>query len=393
MSSLVDPCWPRGSWSRARRRAPRVGRPARPVQPEPGRPGGARRRDQRRLPGRLPAGPDRRGPRRTGWSRWTTAQRPPAEIAGAAGRAVRRAARRARRRRCSAPRWRCRAWSAPTGPLLRAPNLPEPDRRRRWPAAGRRAGPGRGCWSTTRPTSGRWAACAAVRQPDRISSTSPARSGSAPAWWWTASCSAGAAGFAGELGHVVVDRDGPDCGCGGQGCVEQYAGQDVLLRAAGQPDLAALEAAVAAGDPAALAAVAAGRQRARGGPGLAAERGGPAARWCSAACTPGCSRRSPRPGRPNWTGGCCPAVPAGCCGRRSASRRRCAGRPGRCWTGAARPGRAGVLESPADGWLTGSRPARVAGSSTPWRTPSVRVRPSPASWSRSATIARDSPSR
>ncbi|MDQ1742527.1 MAG: hypothetical protein QOE23_866 [Pseudonocardiales bacterium] len=66
----------------------------------------------------------------------------------------------------------------------------------------------------------------------------------------------GVSGYAGELGHVVVDRDGPDCGCGGRGCVERYAGQDVLLRAAGQPDLPGLEAAVAAGDRAALAAVA-----------------------------------------------------------------------------------------------------------------------------------------
>ncbi|HET6209617.1 MAG TPA: ROK family protein, partial [Jatrophihabitans sp.] len=65
----------------------------------------------------------------------------------------------------------------------------------------------------------------------------------------------GSAGFAGELGHVVVDRDGPPCGCGGRGCLEQYAGQDVLLRAADQPDPATLLAAVAAGEPAALAAV------------------------------------------------------------------------------------------------------------------------------------------
>jgi predicted NBD/HSP70 family sugar kinase len=65
----------------------------------------------------------------------------------------------------------------------------------------------------------------------------------------------GVGGFAGELGHVVVERDGPSCGCGGRGCLEQYAGQDVLLRAAGQPDPAALLAAVAAHDPVALAAV------------------------------------------------------------------------------------------------------------------------------------------
>jgi predicted NBD/HSP70 family sugar kinase len=65
----------------------------------------------------------------------------------------------------------------------------------------------------------------------------------------------GVDGFAGELGHVVVAQDGPSCGCGGQGCVEQYAGQDVLLRTAGQPDLEQLQAAVAAGNGAALAAV------------------------------------------------------------------------------------------------------------------------------------------
>ena len=65
----------------------------------------------------------------------------------------------------------------------------------------------------------------------------------------------GVGGFAGELGHVVIERDGPSCGCGGRGCLEQYAGQDVLLRAAGQPDPAALLAAVTAREPAALAAV------------------------------------------------------------------------------------------------------------------------------------------
>lgn len=43
----------------------------------------------------------------------------------------------------------------------------------------------------------------------------------------------GAHGFAGEVGHVVVDPDGPLCGCGARGCLEQYAGQAALLRAAG----------------------------------------------------------------------------------------------------------------------------------------------------------------
>jgi predicted NBD/HSP70 family sugar kinase len=58
----------------------------------------------------------------------------------------------------------------------------------------------------------------------------------------------GASGFAGELGHVVVDRDGPPCGCGGRGCVEAYAGLQVLLHASGRPDLASLSAAAAARD-------------------------------------------------------------------------------------------------------------------------------------------------
>lgn len=43
----------------------------------------------------------------------------------------------------------------------------------------------------------------------------------------------GTRGFAGELGHVPVRPDGPACACGGQGCLEQYAGEKAVLRAAG----------------------------------------------------------------------------------------------------------------------------------------------------------------
>ena len=43
----------------------------------------------------------------------------------------------------------------------------------------------------------------------------------------------GKRGFAGELGHVVVNPGGPKCGCGSRGCLEQVAGQHALLRAAG----------------------------------------------------------------------------------------------------------------------------------------------------------------
>ncbi|MDR3082491.1 MAG: ROK family transcriptional regulator [Streptomyces sp.] len=43
----------------------------------------------------------------------------------------------------------------------------------------------------------------------------------------------GARGFAGELGHVPVHPEGPECACGGRGCLEQYAGEEAVLRAAG----------------------------------------------------------------------------------------------------------------------------------------------------------------
>ncbi|OIJ95676.1 ROK family transcriptional regulator [Streptomyces colonosanans] len=43
----------------------------------------------------------------------------------------------------------------------------------------------------------------------------------------------GTRGFAGELGHVPVHPEGPECACGGRGCLEQYAGEEAVLRAAG----------------------------------------------------------------------------------------------------------------------------------------------------------------
>ena len=50
----------------------------------------------------------------------------------------------------------------------------------------------------------------------------------------------GGGGRAGELGHVVVEPNGRPCRCGGRGCLEQHAGQEALLRAAGARDVAAL---------------------------------------------------------------------------------------------------------------------------------------------------------
>jgi predicted NBD/HSP70 family sugar kinase len=45
----------------------------------------------------------------------------------------------------------------------------------------------------------------------------------------------GARGLAGEVGHVVVDPDGPPCTCGRRGCLERVAGQEAILAAAGLP--------------------------------------------------------------------------------------------------------------------------------------------------------------
>ncbi|MET9778864.1 ROK family transcriptional regulator [Streptomyces sp. NPDC006367] len=77
----------------------------------------------------------------------------------------------------------------------------------------------------------------------------------------------GAHGFAGEIGHMVVDPDGPLCRCGARGCLEQYAGQAALLKAAGVDagtgvrGVAELERRARRGEPSALSAIErAGRQ-------------------------------------------------------------------------------------------------------------------------------------
>jgi predicted NBD/HSP70 family sugar kinase len=43
----------------------------------------------------------------------------------------------------------------------------------------------------------------------------------------------GVRGFSGEIGHLPVGGGGPVCRCGSIGCLEQVAGQDAILRAAG----------------------------------------------------------------------------------------------------------------------------------------------------------------
>jgi predicted NBD/HSP70 family sugar kinase len=69
----------------------------------------------------------------------------------------------------------------------------------------------------------------------------------------------GASGFAGEVGHVTVQPDGPRCRCGARGCLEQVAGQEALLRAAGLTGAAGTSIGKPRGSVAELVA------RARGG--------------------------------------------------------------------------------------------------------------------------------
>jgi glucokinase len=62
----------------------------------------------------------------------------------------------------------------------------------------------------------------------------------------------GAANFAAEIGHVVVDTHGPPCGCGRRGCWERYASGSGLARIARDAAYAGQAARVtelAGGDP------------------------------------------------------------------------------------------------------------------------------------------------
>ncbi|MER7890718.1 ROK family protein [Micromonospora sp. NPDC094482] len=43
----------------------------------------------------------------------------------------------------------------------------------------------------------------------------------------------GARGWSGEIGHIPIRPEGRPCRCGGRGCLEQYAGQEAILAAAG----------------------------------------------------------------------------------------------------------------------------------------------------------------
>ena len=65
----------------------------------------------------------------------------------------------------------------------------------------------------------------------------------------------GPSGRAGELGHQVIEVDGPPCGCGNRGCVEAFAAVAALCRLGGRDTPEAVFRAAAAGDQRAGAAV------------------------------------------------------------------------------------------------------------------------------------------
>jgi predicted NBD/HSP70 family sugar kinase len=66
----------------------------------------------------------------------------------------------------------------------------------------------------------------------------------------------GVRGFAGEIGHVVVQPDVPRCRCGALGCLEQIAGQEAILRSAGLPAAAGTSLGQPGGSVAELLAMA-----------------------------------------------------------------------------------------------------------------------------------------
>jgi predicted NBD/HSP70 family sugar kinase len=63
----------------------------------------------------------------------------------------------------------------------------------------------------------------------------------------------GTAGSAGEVGHIVVDDEGPQCTCGNRGCLETLASLDGMVRQAGSDSFEAFLTSVRAGEPAAVA--------------------------------------------------------------------------------------------------------------------------------------------
>ena len=63
----------------------------------------------------------------------------------------------------------------------------------------------------------------------------------------------GTTGSAGEVGHIVVDDEGPQCTCGNQGCLETLASLDGMVRQAGADSFESFLSSVRAEEPRAVA--------------------------------------------------------------------------------------------------------------------------------------------
>jgi glucokinase len=65
----------------------------------------------------------------------------------------------------------------------------------------------------------------------------------------------GATGTAGEIGHVIIDENGPKCGCGNYGCLEAMAAGPAIARMAGTKDAVAASMAAQKGNKKAIKAI------------------------------------------------------------------------------------------------------------------------------------------
>ncbi|GMA24337.1 hypothetical protein GCM10025864_20960 [Luteimicrobium album] len=101
-------------------------------------------------------------------------------------------------------------------------------------------------------------------------------------------------GWAGEIGHVVVDPSGPRCRCGATGCLEQLAGKDAILRGLGldAPGTTRPDGAASDGLAPVLDALAAGGEAGSGRAPSSGAPGRPSARRSRRSSTCSTSTRS-----------------------------------------------------------------------------------------------------
>jgi glucokinase len=64
----------------------------------------------------------------------------------------------------------------------------------------------------------------------------------------------GSTGAAGEIGHIQLNPDGPECGCGNRGCLEVYASAKAVARSAERGGLTSADGGVASAQDVAEAA-------------------------------------------------------------------------------------------------------------------------------------------